>query len=408
MKINDFLLCTFQGDTNTPVNTYVAEIISVDTVTEFFSCRQVDTGQQFTFHYSSNTSGPWEGTDDSGVNYILDTHDIYSAGAVDPSPQQVALVTFSDNKRYLCYVENITTVIDVIFYHQPYCRLRIDVDTITKSDWDTYVAGSKIISIEGCVLNHEITNPVSVVTTGSTEQLIQIAVNSAIAKYQWKDRGTAPMGYIKGMALVYARVYCKLKAGDAAAVEMAKANTGDNNKDALAWFNQEFLNEGMDNSTDGADTLRHLFVLLIGLGMRESSGKYCEGRDKGASNTTAETAEAGLFQTSYNARNCNKLLPDLFIKYANSTDFVNVFKEGVHCNTSNLENFGTSDGAEFQRLTKACPAFAVEFTAVALRNLRTHWGPINQKKAEIRKDCDGMLKDVQNATDQFNLCALLL
>ena len=52
----------------------------------------------------------------------------------------------------------------------------------------------------------------------------------------------------------------------------------------------------MDNDAAGVDTVRHLFVLLIGLGMRESSGKYCEGRDKSASNRSAETAEAGLFQ----------------------------------------------------------------------------------------------------------------
>ena len=34
---------------------------------------------------------------------------------------------------------------------------------------------------------------------------------------------------------------------------------------------------GMDNSNDGADTLRHVFALLMGLGMRESSGVYVHG-----------------------------------------------------------------------------------------------------------------------------------
>jgi hypothetical protein len=60
----------------------------------------------------------------------------------------------------------------------------------------------------------------------------------------------------------------------------------------------------MRNDVSGIDTLRHLFVLMIGLGMRESSGRYCEGRDQSASNTSADTAEAGLFQTSWNARAC--------------------------------------------------------------------------------------------------------
>ena len=92
-------------------------------------------------------------------------------------------------------------------------------------------------------------------------------------------------------------------------------------KDCLAWYNQEFLDLCMDNRADGADTLRHLFVLLTGLGMRESSGRYCEGRDMAALNTTAETAEAGLFQTSYNARFGDPLLPELFAKYSKLNRF---------------------------------------------------------------------------------------
>jgi len=404
MNIGDFLVCTFDGDSANPPDTYVAEITSMDPANEFFTCRLVDTGQEFTFQYSSNTSGPWNGTDDAGKNYVINTHDAYSPQAVDPSPQTVALVTFADNKRYLCYVENTSPEIDVIFYHKPYSRLSFNVDTITKSDWDTYTVGNKITSIEGCVLNNEITGSA---ISGTTDQILQIVASSAIARYSWKDRGVAPAGYIKGMAMMYARVYCKLKTGDAAATEMAKANTGDDSRDGLAWYNQQFVDAGMDNSVAGIDTLRHLFVLLIGLGMRESSGKHCEGRDVGASNTTADTAEAGLFQTSFNARSASPVLPQLFSQYANSVDFVDIFKEGVRCGSSNAENFGTGDGKEFQRLSKECPAFAVEFTAVALRNLRKHWGPINQKTAEVRVESDAMLMDVQKAVDNFNLCPLV-
>jgi peptidoglycan hydrolase-like protein with peptidoglycan-binding domain/murein DD-endopeptidase MepM/ murein hydrolase activator NlpD/LAS superfamily LD-carboxypeptidase LdcB len=106
--------------------------------------------------------------------------------------------------------------------------------------------------------------------SGSLDRIIQVAAGSQIARYRWRDRGVAPPGYIKGMALVYARVYCKLKAGDAAVTEMAKANTGKTEKDALAHYVQEFNAAGMSNEFSGVDTLRHLFVLLIGLGMRES------------------------------------------------------------------------------------------------------------------------------------------
>jgi hypothetical protein len=236
------------------------------------------------------------------------------------------------------------------------------------------------------------------------QQIIQIAAQSAISHFSWENRGFAPAGYIKGMAVVFARVHSKLVAGDPAAIEMAKADTGDSTRDALAWYSERFRVAGMDNDTAGTDTLRHLFVLLVGLGMRESSGRYCEGRDRSASNTTSDTAEAGLFQTSFNARIASPLLPTLFSQYsANPAGFVEIFEEGVHCRPSDLENFGTGDGKEFQRLSKASPAFAVEFAAVGLRNIRTHWGPINTRAAEIRLACDSMFRQVQTFVDASNL-----
>ena len=232
------------------------------------------------------------------------------------------------------------------------------------------------------------------------DQIVQIAAHSAIARFPWPGRGVAPAGYIKGMAVVYAQVYAKLRTGDPAATEMAKANSGDADRDVLAWYADEFAAAGMRNDTAGPDTLRHLFVLLIGLGMRESSGKHCCGRDTSASNTDADTAEAGLFQTSCNARNASPILPGIFAVYrANPNGFVDIFEEGVQVSAADLENFGSGDGEEFQRLSKACPAFAVEFAAVGLRHIRKHWGPINRKEAEIRPECDTMLREVQAAVD---------
>jgi len=241
-------------------------------------------------------------------------------------------------------------------------------------------------------------------------QITQMAEASALARFRWKDRGKAPAGYIKGMALVYGRVYCKFKASDAAALDMAQKNTGDQARDALAWYGDVFNAAGMDNSTSGGDTLRHLFVLLIGLGMRESSGKHCEGRDTTANNVTADTAEAGLFQTSFNAKAASPLLPQIFTRYqANPSGFVDVFKEGVRCSAASLENFGSGEGKEFQRLSKECPAFAAEFAAVALRHIRKHWGPINRRQAEVRPECDALLRQVQDAIDASPvLCSALV
>lgn len=241
------------------------------------------------------------------------------------------------------------------------------------------------------------------------QSITDLAANSAAARYRWPGRGVAPRGYLKGMALTYARAYCKLKGGDAAAAEMAKAVTSDASRDALAHYAEEFRRAGMSNDVAGADTLRHLFVLLVALGMRESSGQHCAGRDPGASNTSADTAEAGLFQTSFNARAGSRtLMEDLFRQYqSNPSGYVEVFKEGVSCTAASLKNWGTGDGKEYQRLAKAAPAFAAEFTAVGLRNIRRHWGPINTRTAEINADVDALLLQVQNLVDQSNLCPLI-
>jgi hypothetical protein len=238
------------------------------------------------------------------------------------------------------------------------------------------------------------------------DRIIQIAGTSAIATYNWLGRGIAPRGYIKGMALVFARVYCKFLDGDPAAVEMAKANTGNSSKDSLSYYANQFHGLGMDNEASGVNTLRHVFVLLLGLGMRESSGRWCEGRDMSADNTTNETAEAGLFQTSWNARSASSVLPRLFSDYrSNPSGFLDVFKECVTARPQDLQNFGSGDGEAFQRLSKECPAFAVEFAAIGLRNIRNHWGPINTHSAELRPEADGMFLRVQQAVDSFNLCS---
>jgi hypothetical protein len=240
-------------------------------------------------------------------------------------------------------------------------------------------------------------------------EILQIASTSAIATYNWKNRGVAPLGCIKGMAMVSARVYCQLKEGDLAALAMSKANTGNRQKDALAWYAQQFREAGMDNETAGPSTLRHLFVLLIGLGMRESSGKYCEGRDRAASNTSAASAEAGMFQTSFDAASANPLLGQLFEQYLTKPNgFAEIFKEGVRCRASDLQNFGSGKGREFQRLSKECPAFAAEFAALGLRFFRTHWGPINRRQAEVRPESNVMLLQVQNFIDSEQVCSQLI
>ena len=246
--------------------------------------------------------------------------------------------------------------------------------------------------------------PPGALSYADQQVIMGLARNSRIADYEWRDRGQAPIGYTQGMALAFAQTYRKLKANHAAAIEMAKANTHNEDKDALAWFNDEFRALGMSNETSGPDTLRHLYVLLMGLGMRESSGQHCEGRDMSADNVQSDTAEAGLFQTSYDAHDCDPTFDQLFDEYSDPvnepTCYYNAFAEDVECSDDDWENYGSGDGYEFQRLCKECPAFAVETCGVTLRNLRQHYGPINRKEVELRDEADLMFRAVQDYIEE--------
>lgn len=245
------------------------------------------------------------------------------------------------------------------------------------------------------------------------ETILEICVcaeASPVYKYSWNDRGRAPPGYIKGMALAYGQACLRLKLGYPIVQEMCKANTGNEAVDVLAWYADAFKALGMDNSVAGRDTLRHLYVLIMGLGMRESSGKHCEGRDTSASNTTADTAEAGLFQTSWNARNACTDFVVLFDQYEVARaeaepvieapqGYLNTWSEGVSCSTTQWSCYGSGDGYVFQEMCKHIPTFAVETNAITLRNLRQHYGPINRREAELRPNADLLFKEVEVIVD---------
>ena len=237
-------------------------------------------------------------------------------------------------------------------------------------------------------------------------EIEECAEKSAVANYAWEDRGVAPIGYVKGMALAYATMYRKFHIADTTAHECARANTGDVDTDALAWYAIEFDDLDMSNDVAGVDTLRHLFVLLMGLGMRESSGRHCEGRDTSADNVSSDTAEAGLFQQSWNSRSCNTEIEKLFDEYLVGLGDEDVpqcalkaFKQDVSCSSDDWMSYGTGDGLDFQDLCKECPQFAVECAAVGLRNLRQHWGPINRKEVELIPEADELFLAVQHIID---------
>jgi hypothetical protein len=161
----------------------------------------------------------------------------------------------------------------------------------------------------------------------------------------------------------------------------------------------------MSIEEDGIDTLRHLYALMLGSGMRESSGRHCEGRDQSATNTSSDTAEAGLFQTSWNAHSASDPeFANLMAEYSSSvnkpTCYLSQFDDGVSCTSSEWSCYGSGDGYRFQLLCKECPAFAVETHGLTLRNLANHYGPIVRKEVELKSDADRMFMAVQRYMDR--------
>ena len=227
-------------------------------------------------------------------------------------------------------------------------------------------------------------------------RIADIAEHSKIANYSWKDRGKLPVGYTAGIAQCFGLAATRLMQGHPTATTAAQADRNLPDKDALSWYRTQFMAAGMDNSQDGIDTLRHLFVLMLGLGARESSGRYCEGRDMSASNVTADTAEASLYQTSWNIRSCHSSIAPLLQEYwANPNGFLPFFQDGVKLKADELANYGGGDGAKFQFLSKYSPAFHAFVTGIGLRYLRQHWGPINRNEVELKVEANTMLLEVQ-------------
>ena len=230
------------------------------------------------------------------------------------------------------------------------------------------------------------------------DDITRLAANSALAR-----RKLAPLGYVKGMAVMFAAVQRKLAQGDPAALEMAKPASSDTNRDALAHYASEFAALGLRNDRGGVETLRHLFVLMFGLGLRESSGRYCEGYDRepNRNRLTSETAEAGLFQMSWDARTISPFIKPLCDEYsrAGGGGYKSIFAEGVTPKPKDLETVGSGEGAAFQQMMKEMPGLAVETAAVGLRKnggATGHWGPIRRHEAKLFPEADDLLQQVQS------------
>lgn len=221
--------------------------------------------------------------------------------------------------------------------------------------------------------------------------LPSFVAKASCAKHQWKDRGLAPIGFIKGVSISYANMYCDLKRGPSGVASVVARKAPDPNVDALEIY---YRADGSD-----LDRLRATYALLIGEGMRESSGNPTAGFDRSVRAQKPETAEAGLFQVSYDSLDGHAVLEEIYQRYRADEGLcrLDVFMEGSR--DEKVDPFGTGPAAEFQRFTKACPAFATIYAAVLLRTNRNHFGPVIRKEAEFFPACEAMLKDIEEKLD---------
>jgi len=235
-------------------------------------------------------------------------------------------------------------------------------------------------------------------------EIIALADHSPLMSFDWPHRGIAPKGYTRGMALAFARLLGVLVANDdGSAIKQAVARAtasqiGDPSADVLAWYATEL---GAAGATTAAadDKLVALCSIMLGLGMRESSGQHCVGADTPEDRgepTTEANAEAGLFQVSFDSIGSDPLRQGLFDAFKNRTDLLDVFSVGVTCSAADLHNVGSGAGAKFQETMKKCPLFAALYTAQFLRGHRKHWGPINRKQAEVRADAVRLFEGVRD------------
>jgi len=243
----------------------------------------------------------------------------------------------------------------------------------------------------------------------SVNDIVNIVSTSDCSKLAFADRGKASKSYLSGVALTFAKAVCNPTRSDVVFVGNPKLGTND----ALSWYGTILKNAlGVYPTTGGMDVVRQLYTLLIGLGMRESSGMWCTGRDMSAKFSSASSAEAGLFQTSYGSSRSSSFMLSLFYQYQKSQAgcISSIFKGTIKCSAANLKNWGltTDVGYKWQALTKDCPAFATEWAAVLLRvsgGVKGEWGPLRTKKAQVLPACHTMLKQVQDlVTKDKSVC----
>jgi len=207
-----------------------------------------------------------------------------------------------------------------------------------------------------------------------------IVASTSCKDFSWKDRGRAPIGFVHGLALAYQQTKCDKDL----AARLTKAPHS--KEDAYSRY-------GL------SPTLPNIYTLMLGLGMREASGRIVCGRDMSAGWTSSDTAESGAWQTSLNSKAFSSYLYPFF-KSWNKQCFQSEFMKGVVTRSGDLKNWGTgADGLAFQKKSKECGPFQLEYTALLLKETYRHHGPLVRKEVQIVDSCKAMFEAIDKITN---------
>lgn len=200
------------------------------------------------------------------------------------------------------------------------------------------------------------------------QSIESIVMSNGCKDIVWKDRGKAPIGFFLGMAHAYVQTKC--------------------DKDLTARLTKEpHSKEDAYKRYGLTPTLPNIYALMVGLGIRESTGKITCGRDMSANWTQSDTAESGAWQTSLNSHVFSKYLYPFF-KNWNKECFKDQFMKGVVVRSSDLKNWGDKpDGLLFQKKSKECGPFQLEYTALLLKETYRHHGPLVRMEAQYYYAC---------------------
>jgi len=293
----------------------------------------------------------------------------------------------------------------------------IDVSSCTGSTYSGFCKGAS--SIKCCVTSGALPTGISAIFAIAGESTCATKV---FTSYDFKSKtirpqGRLPRSYLRGVALSFAKQVCQPASAVAKFIGQPADRTREN--DVLTYYNGMFAASNIVPGS-GTNAIRAIYTLLYGLGMCESSGVYCTGRDMSSDFAQSDSAEAGLYQTSWGGRNykpwngSKEMMVALFNQYKSTKTgcYLGTYSAGITCSTSNLRNWGTGDGATFQTITKSCPTFAVEFAATLLRvsgGGSGEWNPIRKKYANVQLECYNMLGLVQTyIANNPSVCDALL